>query len=191
MVSALIILSPALSFSLLHDVSSDHISALNMMFTLKFTQPPEFSSGLAQYCSPLRQNYPISITILISFPSVTLSHAGEWIHNSQDSIFLEQSQGRCWKKMRPISILHVELKSAKDVDYKDGFDLLNSSDGVYHELIFSPSSLLIWALTFTGLCPVVHNMSSDSGDVDCGRGVTDMNNMSHTSPSPTVSAWCT
>ena len=41
-------------------------------------------------------------------------------------------------------ILHVELKSAKDFDHKDGFDLLNnSSDRVKHELIFSPSPLLI------------------------------------------------
>lgn len=53
-------------------VSSNHISALIMMFNLKFTQT-RILRTLRQYCSPLRQNYLISITILISFPTVTLS----------------------------------------------------------------------------------------------------------------------
>ena len=163
------------------------------MFTLKFTQPPEFS-GLCQYCSPLRQNYLISITILISFPSVTPSRTWEWIQNSQDSIFLEQSQGRCWQRMRPISLYSMNLGSSNLQNMfitKMVLTFLIIVQTEYHELIFSPSPLLIWALTFTELCPVVHNMGNDSGDVDCGRGVTVMNNMSHTSHLPTISAWCT
>ena len=55
------------------DVNSNHITALNMMFTPKFTHTRILRTLVRQSCSPLRQNYLISITILISFPTVTRS----------------------------------------------------------------------------------------------------------------------
>ena len=55
------------------DVNSNHITALNMMFTPKFTHTRILRTLVRQSCSPLRQNYLISITILISFPTVTQS----------------------------------------------------------------------------------------------------------------------